>query len=116
MINVNPTPLEISVSPNNKYVYITDDGVIGTVLIIATLNNSLIDTVKVGAAPGGIAIAPNGAYIYIANSGSDTISVLSAISQTSIIPLTNYILALIAIFMIIVIVAYYLINKRNSRT
>jgi YVTN family beta-propeller protein len=73
----------VVISPNAPRAYITDitDG-FGSVLVLNTLNNTLIARITAGFGPEGLAIAPDGAFLYVANSGDNTISIINTASNT----------------------------------
>ncbi len=50
----------------------------GTVSVISTASNTLIQTVTVGSQPRGIEVTPDNSTVYVANRGSDTVSVINA--------------------------------------
>ena len=55
----------------------------GTVSVIDTLTNAVVDTITVGESPWGIAITPDGKRAYVANQ-SGTISVIDTSTNTVI--------------------------------
>lgn len=65
----------IAVDPGRYRVFVTnaDDG---TVSIIDTTSDQVVQTVSVGSGPEGIAVDPNLGRVYVANSGSNSVSVL----------------------------------------
>ena len=75
---------DITITPNGKYVYATNDR-IATVSVISTSNNTVVNTIKIGEQdktfPEGIAVASNVSYVYVADSGSNTITVISTIND-----------------------------------
>jgi YVTN family beta-propeller protein len=71
----------IAITPNGSRVYVANSGS-GTVSVISTASNTVVDTISVGTTPSGIAITPNGSSVYVANSGSGTVSVISTASNT----------------------------------
>jgi YVTN family beta-propeller protein len=67
----------------NQNAYITNSGD-GTVSVIDTTKNTVVNTIKVGKTPVGVAATADGSKVYITNSGSDTVSVIDAPSNTVI--------------------------------
>jgi YVTN family beta-propeller protein len=91
-IKVGALPIGVSVTPNGEYVYVSNSGD-GTVSVIRTSDNSVIDTdpstveidpIKVGDGPAGVSVTPNGKYVYVNNSGDGTVSVIRT-SDNSVI-------------------------------
>jgi YVTN family beta-propeller protein len=93
-VEVGYGPLGVAVTPDGKYVYVTNFGnsspfnpELGdpgnTVSVIRTSNNKVVDTIEIGKVfggfgplPAGIAITPNGKRAYVANRGFNTVSVI----------------------------------------
>jgi YVTN family beta-propeller protein len=63
------TPQGVAITPDGKYVYVTND-YSGTFYVIATASNTVVATAAVGVGPEGVAISPDGAYAIVANAGS----------------------------------------------
>ena len=91
-IAVGIAPWGISVTPDGARAYVANSGS-GTVSVIDTVSNTLIDTdpstpdidpITVGSEPAGISVTPNGAYAYVNNSGDGTVSVIDTASNTLI--------------------------------
>jgi YVTN family beta-propeller protein len=61
--------------------YITNSGD-GTVSVIDTTNNTVVETIPVGRKPFGVAVTPDGSKVYIANSGDNTVSVIETATNT----------------------------------
>ena len=81
----------IAVSPDGEFVYVSnyddeEDGFDGTVSVIKTSDNTVIDTIDVGINPYGISVTPKGAYAYVNNSGGETgtVSVIDTLNNTVI--------------------------------
>ena len=70
-------PLSI-VSYASTYAYISNNGD-GTVSVIKTPDNEVIDTIAVGSSPLGVAVSPDGEFVYVANNGDGTVSVISSV-------------------------------------
>jgi YVTN family beta-propeller protein len=67
----------VSVSPDGKYVYVSNYAPEGTVSVISICdNNTVIETIPVGAMPTGVSVSPDGKYVYVSNYGERTVSVL----------------------------------------
>lgn len=95
-ITVNQAPAALAVSPDGRYVYVISyvDGQegTGTLQVIDTRTNMVIDTVTGFFGPFDIAISPNGRTAYVTNFGSNdfapfgsTVSVVNLKCQPSII-------------------------------
>ena len=61
--------------------YITNSGD-GTVSVIDTTNNTVVNTIPVGRKPFGVAVTPDDSKVYIANSGDNTVSVIDTATNT----------------------------------
>ena len=74
-ITVGLAPAALAISPDGKYVYIINyvDGNpgTGTISIIQTSDNSVINTINGLSGPFAIAITPSGKYAYVTNFGSN---------------------------------------------
>jgi len=60
----------------------------GTVGVIRTSDNALVDTIPAGMLPRGVVITPDGAFAYVANANDDTVSVIR-ISDNTVINTIN---------------------------
>jgi len=73
-------PDGVAVTPDGAYVYVNNYGtstVPGTISVIRTSNNEVIDTLSLGTRPhGAIAVSPFGDFVYVGNYGNDTVSVI----------------------------------------
>jgi YVTN family beta-propeller protein len=73
-------PDGVAVTPNGAYVYVNNFGsstVPGTISVIQTSNNEVIDTLSLGTRPhGAIAVSPFGDFVYVGNYGNDSVSVI----------------------------------------
>lgn len=74
-IKVGLAPASLAITPNGKFVYVINyvDGNpgTGTISVIQTSNNKVIDTIHGFFGPFAIAITPNGKYAYVTNFGSN---------------------------------------------
>ena len=61
------------------YVANNDDG---TVSVIDTVTNIVVDTIPVGTDPFGVAVTPDATKVYVTNSMSDDVSVIDAATNT----------------------------------
>jgi len=79
----------VAVTPDGKYVYITNG--INGVAVIETASNTVVKTVLVGTSPGGVAVTPDGKHVYVANQGSNGVSVIDTASLTVVatVPVTG---------------------------
>ena len=64
-------------------VYITNSRS-NNISVIDTKTNRVTTSIEVGNAPRGVALTSNGRTIYAVNSGSNTVSVISAISKMAV--------------------------------
>jgi len=69
-------PAAVAVTPDDKYVLVTEYNA-NTTVIINRSNNKIISNISVGGFPSSIAISTNGLYAYVTNSGSNSTSVIS---------------------------------------
>jgi YVTN family beta-propeller protein len=54
----------------------------GTVSVIDTATNTVVNTIEVGLHPCGMALSPSGDRLYVTNANSDTVSVIDTASDT----------------------------------
>lgn len=80
-IRVGSTPTGVAITPNGKYVYVTNGGS-NTVSMINASTNTVLRTISVGRSPVGVAITPNGRYVYVNNEISKKISVIDTSTNT----------------------------------
>ena len=76
----------MAVSPDSAILYVTQRDA-GTVLVIDTATNDVIDTITVGGAPALVAISPDGTTLYVgmgADSMTDTVAVIDTATNTVI--------------------------------
>ena len=83
-ISVGTTPFGIAVTPNGSFAYVANNGKhldgtfsAGTVSVINTATNMVVETISVGSQPQGVAISPNGQFVYVSNLGSNSVSKIS---------------------------------------
>ena len=64
----------------------------GTVSVIDTGDNTVVDTVQVGFSPRGVAVAPDGKHVYVANYGQflndGSVSVIETLNETDTVVAT----------------------------
>jgi YVTN family beta-propeller protein len=66
----------VAVTPDGAYVY-ANNYTDGTVSVIRTFDNTVIDTITVGTKPhGGIAVSPDGNFVYVGNYSDATVSII----------------------------------------
>ncbi|SDH18979.1 beta-propeller fold lactonase family protein [Mucilaginibacter gossypii] len=83
----NSYPRAIAVSPDGSKVYVANAYIYndyGTVNIIDTKTHNIITTTNVGSNPSGLVLSPDGSKLYVANHNSTFISVLNAITGSTI--------------------------------
>ena len=78
--SVDATLRGVAVTPDGKYVYMTNG--IGSVTVIDTASNTIVKTVPVGTTPSGVAVTPDGKHVYVTNQGSNGVSVIDTASNT----------------------------------
>ena len=78
-------PNSLAYNSNNGRIYVVNyaDGTHGTVSVIDTLTNTLVDTVSVGAFPQGIAYDSDNGEMYVSNFDSGTVSVIATLQYPS---------------------------------
>ena len=72
-IPVGTDPVGVSVTPDGKHVYVTNNGD-GTVSVITTATGTVSATIPVGTNPVGVSITPDGKHAYVANNSTVVIS------------------------------------------
>lgn len=98
-ITVGLAPAAMAITPDGAFVYVLNyvDGNpgTGTISVIQTSNNTVVDTIPGFSGPFGIAITPNGRYAYVTNFGSNnfsptgnTVSVVDLQSNTVVATIT----------------------------
>ena len=69
------TPFNLVVSPDGRRLYVvceaSDD-----LMVVDTLNRTVIDEISVGNLPHGVCLSPDGDTAYVSNRGDDTVSVI----------------------------------------
>ncbi len=94
-ITVGLAPAGLAISPDGAFVYVinyvTGNPVSGTISVIQTSTNTVVNTIPGFSGPFAIAITPNGKYAYVTNFGSNnfapfgtSISVVNLTSNTII--------------------------------
>jgi YVTN family beta-propeller protein len=81
---VGASPLAASTTP---YAYVANYGS-GTVSVINTSTNTVVNTVPVGNDPEGVAITPTGTLVYVTNYSSGTVSVINTYTNTVVATVT----------------------------
>jgi len=83
LVNANGKPFSkphgIAVDPAGAYVYVANEGngtASGTVSVIDTGNDTVLQKVTVGKGPVGVAVSPAGDKVYVVNSIDHTVSVI----------------------------------------
>jgi YVTN family beta-propeller protein len=93
-----PLLIGIAITPNGSSVYVANNGS-GTVSVIATASNTVVDTIPVGTNPSGIAITPDGTHAYVvdsnvgaANGAASNVFVIDIATNTVVhtIPVGSY--------------------------
>jgi YVTN family beta-propeller protein len=65
----------VAVTPDGTKVYV-GVRIDGSVKVIATATNNMIDSISVGGSPRGLAVTPDGQKVYVADGGGNTVSVI----------------------------------------
>jgi YVTN family beta-propeller protein len=68
-------PMHATVSADDRRLYLSN-GRAGTISVIDTHGDQLLDSIKVGARPWGMGISPDGKYLFAANGPSNDVSVV----------------------------------------
>jgi YVTN family beta-propeller protein len=74
-IAVGTDPRGIVITPDQKYLYVTNYGE-DTVSVIDLSTNAVVQTIPVGDGPYGISVTPSGDFVYVVNQLSNTVSVI----------------------------------------
>jgi YVTN family beta-propeller protein len=64
------------------FAYITNGSLPGTVSVIDTASDTVVNTIAVGVDPSGVAVSASGARVYVSNSFSSSVSVIDATTNT----------------------------------
>lgn len=80
MVGSNPTG--IAVTPNNAFIYVTNNGGSTVSVIPNTFPTFSPTSVTVGSGPYSVAFTPNGAFAYVVNRGSNSVSVINTTTQS----------------------------------
>ena len=75
-IEVGKEPWCVAITPDDAKAYVTNMAS-GTVSVISTFKQKVIDTIKVDTEPFGCALTPDGRQLYVANQSSGTVSVIN---------------------------------------
>lgn len=75
-IPVGRLPLDISYSPDGRYLY-TANCEDNTVTVIDTADNRVIATIRTGKSPTSVSLTPDGRQAYVTDEGDGTIEVLN---------------------------------------
>jgi YVTN family beta-propeller protein len=63
-IHVGRGPMDVAVTPDNAYVYVSNQ-LGSSISVIRASDNSVIDTISVGSLPAALCMHPNGDYLYV---------------------------------------------------
>ncbi|MGD0909805.1 MAG: beta-propeller fold lactonase family protein [Candidatus Acidiferrales bacterium] len=86
-IGVGEAPRCIAISPNGKYVYVSN-AEDGTVSVIDTKTLSVVTTIPnqppffLGGTANGLAVTPNGKYVYVTVGGGDSVTVIDTATNS----------------------------------
>jgi YVTN family beta-propeller protein len=88
-ITVGSDPAGIAFNPQGTIAYVTNEGS-GTVNVINTATNTVINTISVGSSslPRGVAFNPSGTLAYVANDGAGTVNVINVATNTVVNTIT----------------------------
>jgi YVTN family beta-propeller protein len=81
-ISVGSYPTELAVTPDGTHLYVSNYGS-GTVSVVDTATNAVVDTITVGANPYGIVFSPDGSHAYVATYGG-TVAVINTATDSVI--------------------------------
>ena len=90
-IDVADNPVAVAVTPDGSTAYVVHRDFSGTVSVVNTGTNTVIDTITVGDGPNGlnsVAISPDGATAYVANFSDNTVVVIDTATNTVIDTIT----------------------------
>lgn len=74
-------PSKFAITPNDAYVYVSNNQSGNTVSAIDAATNSVTSTIAVGTNPYSLAVHPNGNLLYVGNSQANHISVVDVATQ-----------------------------------
>jgi len=85
-VDVGRAPSGVAVTPDGSHVYVVN-AIDGTVSVIQTSDNTVVDTVDVGnpsepLPTRGIAVTPDGKFVYVANPGGNNVCVIRTSDNT----------------------------------
>ena len=83
-------PIGVAVTPDGRYVYITNNGS-GTVSVIDAVTDKVVGSVSVPAGPIGVAVTPDGKYAFVTSAvfgafTGNTVSVINTATNTLVSP------------------------------
>ncbi|MBI2778941.1 MAG: hypothetical protein HYX62_04055 [Gammaproteobacteria bacterium] len=81
IVNVGAAPRAMAISPNGRYVYVSnyDDG---TVSIIKAPEHVVVVTIVVGSKPSSMALSPDGRKLFVASEGENAVYVIDTVTRT----------------------------------
>ncbi|MEV5486190.1 MULTISPECIES: IPT/TIG domain-containing protein [Streptomyces] len=80
-IPVGHAPIVASITPDSRYLYVTNFGS-SSVSVIDTTTRSVITTIGVANGPWGVAVAPDGLRAYVACFGTNSVAVIDTATRT----------------------------------
>jgi YVTN family beta-propeller protein len=90
-IDVADSPVDVAVTPDGSTAYVVHRDFVGTVEVIDTATNTVIDTITVGDGPSdlnSVAVTPDGAFAYVTNFYDNTVVVIDTGTNTVIDTIT----------------------------
>ena len=75
------SPSSMAFAPNGKYLYMTNSNG-GSISIVNTTTNLVIDNISTGYFPSDIQVSPDGSYVYVTNYEGDSISVINTTTMS----------------------------------
>jgi YVTN family beta-propeller protein len=69
---VGNNPVGVAATPDGKHIYVANynNGLIGSVRVIRTEDDTIIGTIQVGRGPWGVAVGAKGQYAFVSNSNN----------------------------------------------
>ena len=76
--SVGNGPVGVALTPDGAYLYVAlyNNGLVGSLVVIRTSDNSVVQTIGLQSGPWGAAVGSDGDYAFITNSESDSVSVI----------------------------------------